>query len=102
MKIHRFSDQYHELSWMERAVTTIDEVKAVLVQTLRLDGSARFQASTGLLGNIPEFDSMAVVGVVTALEERFGIIIDDEEINAQVFETIGSLVNFVEGKIESR
>ena len=78
----------------------IDDVKKVLGQTLQLgDRVKRFDASTGLFGNIPEFDSMAVVTVVTALEERFDIAFDDDEITAQVFETVGSLSRFVEQKL---
>jgi len=78
----------------------IDEVKAVIGQTLQLgDKAKRFDAATGLFGSIAEFDSMAVVTVVTALEERFGITIGDEEISADIFQTIGSLTQFVEQKL---
>jgi len=52
-----------------------------------------------LLGGIPEFDSMAVVSILTELEESFGIMVDDDEIDASIFETVGALVNFVEEKI---
>jgi acyl carrier protein len=52
-----------------------------------------------LLGAIPEFDSMAVVTIITALEDRFGYAVDDDEIDAAVFETVGSLVAFVEQKL---
>jgi len=81
-------------------VTTIDDIKALLGRTLQLgDKAAKLDAATGLFGNIPEFDSMAVVTVVAALEERFGIVIDDDEISADVFETVGSLSRFVEAKL---
>ena len=81
-------------------MTTIDDVKSVLDRTLQLGGkSKQFDAATGLFGNIPEFDSMAVVTVVAALEERFGIVIEDDEITADIFETVGSLSQFVEGKL---
>jgi acyl carrier protein len=78
----------------------LDDVKAVLGDTLQLGDKVRkFGPATALFGSIAEFDSMAVVTVVTALEERFGISIGDEEINAEVFETVGSLTRFVEGKL---
>jgi acyl carrier protein len=81
-------------------VTTIEDVKTVLGRTLQLgDRAKKFDATTGLFGNIPEFDSMAVVTVVTALEERFGIVVEDDEITADIFETVGSLSRFVEGKL---
>jgi len=78
----------------------IDDVKSVIAYTLRLDEKAkRLDAQTALFGSIPEFDSMAVVTVVAALEERFGIAIDDDEISAETFETIGSLTKFIEAKL---
>ncbi|MFZ0692975.1 MAG: acyl carrier protein [Alphaproteobacteria bacterium] len=81
-------------------MNVIDDVKTVLGRSLQLgDKIKQFDASTGLFGNIPEFDSMAVVTVVTALEERFGIVIDDNEITAEVFDTVGSLSRFVEAKL---
>ncbi len=84
----------------DKAVSTIDEVKVVLGRALQLgDRAAQLDATTGLFGNIPEFDSMAVVTVLTALEERFGIGIEDDEITAEVFETVGSLSRFVERKL---
>lgn len=81
---------------------TIENVKAILDQALQLGGKAKsFNATTALFGSIPEFDSMAVVTVITALEERFGIAVADDEISAEIFETVGSLARFVEGKLAS-
>ena len=81
-------------------MNVIEDLKIVLGQTLQLGVKVKqFDASTGLFGSIPEFDSMAVVTVVTALEERFGIVVEDDEITADVFETVGSLSQFVEGKL---
>jgi acyl carrier protein len=81
-------------------VTVIEDVKAILGQTLQLgDRAARFEEKTPLFGSIPEFDSMAVVTVVAALEERFGIVIEDDEITEELFETVGAISRFVETKI---
>ena len=84
------------------AQQVIDEVKKVLGETLqlgaRVDG---FSAETPLFGAIAEFDSMAVVTVVTALEERFDIFVEDDEIEAEVFATIGSLAAFISQKLEA-
>ena len=57
--------------------------------------------ATPLLGAIPELDSMAVVSLITALEEQFGIAVDDDEIGADAFETVGTLAAFVERKLAS-
>jgi len=71
----------------------------VLDEVLSLGGrAASFTSATPLLGAIPELDSMAVVALLTALEERFGIAIDDDEIDGATFATVGSLSEFVSGK----
>jgi acyl carrier protein len=76
---------------------TFDAVREVLVETLGIaDRAESLEPSTPLLGEMPELDSMAVVEVVTALEERFGFEIDDTELTGEVFETIGSLTRFVQ------
>jgi acyl carrier protein len=81
-------------------VSTLEQVKRQLGQTLQLGSRAeRFDASTRLLGSLPELDSMAVVNVITALEAHFGIVVDDDEINADTFETLGSLTAFVDSKL---
>ncbi|WP_295991467.1 acyl carrier protein [Rugamonas sp.] len=54
---------------------------------------------SALLGRIPELDSMAVVQLIGALEEHFGIQVDDDEISADTFATLGSLADFVEQKV---
>lgn len=83
-------------------MAVIDDVKRVLGDTLQLGNKInQFDAATGLFGSIPEFDSMAVVSVVTALEEQFGITVEDDEISAEMFETVGSLTRFVEQKLAS-
>lgn len=81
-------------------MNTQQEVLALLDEILSLKGRASgFTAATPLLGAIPELDSMAVVGVLTALEERFGFAVEDDEIDGSVFATVGSLVGFVESKL---
>jgi acyl carrier protein len=79
--------------------TTIDDVKAVLVSTLGIqDRAATIDADTQLLGNLPELDSMAVLELIAALEERFGISVDDDEVTAEVFDTLGTLAALVDSK----
>lgn len=76
------------------------DVVAVLDSVLGLKGrSASFDRHTPLLGAIPELDSMAVLSVITQLEEQFGFTVDDDEIDGAVFTTVGSLVDFVQGKV---
>jgi acyl carrier protein len=79
---------------------TRSDVLAVLDDVLSLKGrAASFSDDMPLISGVPELDSMAVANVLTALEERFGFTIDDDEIDAAAFTTVGSLVSFVEGKL---
>lgn len=76
------------------------QVSGLLDEVLSLRGRAAFfKRDTHLLGAIPELDSMAVVSLITTLEERFGIVIDDDEIDGAIFSTLGSLVDFVAAKL---
>lgn len=77
----------------------IEDVKLLLGHALQLGSrAAALRAETPLLGNLPELDSMAVVTVITALEEHYGFVVDDDEISAETFATLGSLAAFVESK----
>jgi acyl carrier protein len=76
------------------------EVLRVLDEVLSLRGSAlAFTRETPLLGAVPELDSMAVLSLMTTMEERFGIAIDDDDIDGDTFATVGSLVDFVSAKL---
>ena len=83
-------------------VATIDEIKKILDSTLQLGGRSReMAADTPLLGSIPELDSMAVVTLITAIEEYYGFTVEDDEIGAEAFVTLGSLCDFVDQKLSS-
>ena len=85
---------------MSAKTETLEEVRGLLAHALQLGGrSAELQADTALLGNLPELDSMAVVHVLAAIEEHFGISIDDDEVSADTFATFGGLADFVETKL---
>jgi len=80
-------------------MSDLENVIQILAATLQLGERAEgMNSSTPLLGSIAEFDSMAVVTVLTAVEEQYGFEIEDDEINADVFETVGSLVSFIAAK----
>lgn len=77
----------------------LDKIKTILIDVLSLgEAGLRLQANSPLLGSLPELDSMAVVSLVGALEDHFGIMIDDDELSASTFETLGSLADFVARK----
>jgi len=82
-------------------MTLADEIKRVLQDTLVLgDEVDALQATSPLLGAIPELDSVGVVSVLTALEDEFDIVVEDDEISAAVFKTLGTLTEFIQGKIK--
>jgi acyl carrier protein len=84
----------------EFELDVLKEVRRVLDEVLSLGGrSAAFTRETPLLGAIPELDSMAVVTLITTLEEQFGLVVDDDDIDGSTFETVGSLADFVSGKL---
>ncbi|MDT8383065.1 MAG: acyl carrier protein [Gammaproteobacteria bacterium] len=81
-------------------MTMLEDVRAILKDSLQLaERAASLHEDSGLLGELPELDSMAVVTIITALEDRYGFVVEDDEISAETFETLGSLARFVENKV---
>ncbi len=60
---------------------------------------AGFEAATGLFGHLPELDSMAVAGLLTEMEDRLGIVIEDDDVDGEMLETYGGLLAFAEAKV---
>lgn len=82
---------------------TADEVRNVLIETLELtQRPEELTRDTALFGSLPELDSFGVVQLVAAIEERFDITIEDDEFGAELFETLGTLVEFVDAKSADR
>jgi acyl carrier protein len=75
----------------------LNDVKNILADVLSLDPAraGALDENTQLLGSMPELDSMAVVSLIGVLEEHFGIAIDDDDISASTFESVGTLCAFV-------
>jgi acyl carrier protein len=83
-------------------MTTFEQVRNLVGQVLQLgDRTATLRPDSALLGNLPEFDSMAVVNVITALENGFGITVEDDDITAETFDTMGNLSDFVQAKLDT-
>jgi acyl carrier protein len=85
---------------LDSSTSLIDDVKRVLASTLELDDdrTAGLHAGSPLFGELPELDSLAVLELVGALEDQFGIVVEDDDVSAEAFETLGSLAAFVETK----
>jgi len=75
-------------------------VRHVLADVLGVssDRTAAFTDMTPLFGALPELDSMAVASVLTELEDRLGVVIEDDEVDGDMLETFGSLVDFAARK----
>lgn len=80
-----------------------DIIRSVLGDVLGLSQErvTAFDADTPLFGALPELDSMAVAGLLTEIEDRLHVIIDDDDIDGDTFETFGSLVAFAESKVRA-
>ena len=79
------------------------KLRSVLRDVLGISAerAAAFNDDSGLFGSLPELDSMAVAGLFTELEDRLGIIIDDDEIDAEMLETFGGLLAFARRKAKA-
>lgn len=75
-------------------------LRRILVDVLGLkqDRVDQFTAETGLFGHLPELDSMAVAGLLTEMEDRMDIVIEDDEVDGDLLESFGSLLAFAEAK----
>ncbi len=90
-----------QASQMIPADDVTETVRRVLADVLALKPAtaAGLTADTPLFGALPELDSMAVAGLLTELEDRLGIIIDDDDVDGELFATFGSLVAFAKAKV---
>lgn len=80
--------------------SVFEQVRQIVGDTLQLgDRTARLLPDAALLGGIPEFDSMAVVSVITALEDQLGISIEADDISGDTFESLATLTAFVTSKL---
>lgn len=77
------------------------QLKSILVDILGLaaDDVDGFNSETGLFGHLPELDSMAVAGLFTEIEDRFDLLIDDDDVDAEMLETYGALLAFIETRV---
>lgn len=89
-----------EVTPSERATDAV--LRQILIDVLALSPErvAAFDAATELFGALPELDSQAVAGLLTEIEDRCDIIIDDEDVDGAMLETYGALLAYVEAKRE--
>lgn len=77
------------------------ELKALIADVLGIDPAqtAAYGADAGLFGHLPELDSMAVAGLLTEMEDRLGIVIEDDDVDGEMLETYGGLFAFARAKL---
>lgn len=93
------------VSLLRAKMTDTDStLRAILQDVLGLSAErvAAFDAATGLFGDLPELDSMAVAGLLTEIEDRLGIVIEDDEVDGELLESYGNLLTFLEDKVAQR
>jgi acyl carrier protein len=80
---------------------TAHQLKAILADVLGIDAedADALEADSGLFGHLPELDSMAVAGLLTEIEDRLAIVIEDDDVDGEMLETFGGLLAFVEAKL---
>ncbi|WDA40525.1 acyl carrier protein [Erythrobacter sp. BLCC-B19] len=86
----------------EAAEAALDqELKGLIADVLGLDPAqaAAFGPESGLFGHLPELDSMAVAGLLTEMEDRLGIVIEDDDVDGEMLETYGGLLAFAKAKL---
>ncbi len=91
-----------DMSGIGKSRAAIDrDLKAIIADVLALDTDqvAEFTPDTGLFGHLPELDSMAVAGLLTEMEDRLDIVIEDDDVDGEMLETYGGLLAFAEAKI---
>ena len=81
--------------------STDSTLRTILQDVLGLSAERvdAFDANTGLFGDLPELDSMAVAGLLTEIEDRLDIVIEDDEVDGELLETYGNLLAFLEAKV---
>ncbi len=71
----------------------------ILQTNLQLADSQQLDRDTLLLGSIPEFNSLTITSILASIEDQTGEEIDDGEISADIFESVGTLADFVASKL---
>lgn len=77
-------------------MTVLESVLRIIDSELNLKGKAlNFTEDTKLRGSLPQLDSMAIVSVITTLEEQLGFEFPEDQLDGAIFESVGSLVDCV-------
>lgn len=100
---HATDNEANGASAAANRINADQSLRMIISDILGLDEAlvADFTNETGLFGHLPELDSMAVAGLLTEVEDRLNILIEDDDVDGEMLETYGGLLNFVEAKLAS-
>lgn len=76
---------------------SLELAKQILIANLQLE-NADLREDTPIAGGFPQFNSLSMAGIVAAIEDELGCDVDDEEISGEIFETVGTLAEFIASK----
>ncbi|MDZ7783817.1 MAG: phosphopantetheine-binding protein [Halioglobus sp.] len=79
-------------------MNALDLAIKVIASNLQLE-KAELSRETALVGNFPEFNSLTIAGIIASIEDELDVVIEDEEINTEIFATVGDLADFIEPKV---
>ena len=102
MSTNSVADGVKDTSGIGMSRAAIDrKLKSIIADVLGLDTEQTdaFEQDSGLFGHLPELDSMAVAGLLTEIEDRLDIVIDDDDVDGEMLETYGGLLAFAEAKV---
>lgn len=96
------TDESHDGPGLPMSRAALDaELKSIIADVLGIDAEQAdaLDNDSGLFGHLPELDSMAVAGLLTEMEDRLDIVIEDDDVDGEMLETYGGLLAFAEGKL---
>lgn len=78
---------------------SLELTQKLIRKCLQLKASEPLTRETPLMGGFPEFNSLTIATLIVEIEEAVDCEIDDDEITGEIFETVGSLADYVETKM---
>jgi acyl carrier protein len=93
---------YREKRQKMKTIPEVEQkLKEILVRDLEIapEIAAKVDAETGLLGRGIGLDSMETLSLVTGIEQEFEVEVEDEELTTGLFQTLGTLTEYVIKKL---
>lgn len=82
-----------------QAADYLEWITATLQELELVANDVDIDAQTGLLGEGIGLDSVEVLQLVSAIEDGFGLTLEDEELLPEHFRSVGALAGFIAARI---